>query len=256
MLGISIVVTSGKGGTGKTTCTAAIAQALAGLGNKVLAIDCDIGLKNLDLAMGLTDDAVWDFSDVISGRVEAQSAIIPHPDIENLFFLSAPSDMLSDDVDPALFSSLIKSAKSDYDYILMDSPAGLGSGFRLAASSADMAILVSTWDAASLRDGQKTVGILRRIGVGDVKLIVVTHGHGDHFVNTGCMRAVTGAPMSLGTPDTMATRPSVRMEAPSRRSSGTWRYLFSKIFSTKTVVPSARSDAAISSAWASVGKPG
>ena len=172
MLGISIVVTSGKGGTGKTTCTAAIAQALAGLGSRVLAIDCDIGLKNLDLAMGLTDDAVWDFSDVISGRVEAQSAIIPHPDIENLFFLSAPSDMFSDDVDPALFSSLIKSAKSDFDYILMDSPAGLGSGFRLAASSADMAIIVSTWDAASLRDGQKAVGILRRMGVGDVKLIV------------------------------------------------------------------------------------
>lgn len=171
-MGISIIVTSGKGGTGKTTCTAAMAHALALLGHRTLAIDCDIGLKNLDLALGLADDALWDFSDILEGRAEADTAVIQHPAIENLFFLSAPSDIFSEEVDPEAFKTLIKDFTTRYDYVLMDSPAGLGSGFRLAASAADMAIVVSTWGSASLRDGQKTAAVLRSFGIGDVRLIV------------------------------------------------------------------------------------
>lgn len=171
-MGISVVITSGKGGTGKTTCTAAIAEALALSGHKTLAIDCDIGLKNLDLALGLADDALWDFSDIIDGCAVPNTAIIPHPDFENLFFLSAPADMLSDEIDPVAFRSMIKELKGDYEYILMDSPAGIGSGFRLAAGAADMAAVICTWDATSLRDGQKTVSILRGMGIRDIRLVV------------------------------------------------------------------------------------
>ncbi len=171
-MGISIVMTSGKGGTGKTTCTAAIAEALALMGKKVLAVDCDVGLKNLDLALGLTDRVLWDFGDVLSGRIGAKDAIIPHGEIEGLYFLSAPSGDMPDDIDPSAFSELMTSLKGDYDYVLFDSPAGLGSGFRLAAKGADMAIVVSTGDSSSLRDGQKTVAALSALSVGDIRLLV------------------------------------------------------------------------------------
>ncbi|MGM9522448.1 MAG: septum site-determining protein MinD [Oscillospiraceae bacterium] len=171
-MGTAIVITSGKGGTGKTTCSAAIASALAVLGHRTICLDCDIGLKNLDLSLGLTDSAIWDFSDVLSGAVELDDAAGAHPEIENLFFLSAPSELEPADIDPAAFSELINKLKSEYDYIIIDSPAGLGTGFRLAAGNADIGIIVSTADASSLRDGQRTAAELRRLGVNELRLIV------------------------------------------------------------------------------------
>lgn len=168
----SIVITSGKGGTGKTTCTGAIATALALLGKRTLCIDCDVGLKNLDLVLGLTDDALWDFSDVLSGSTDMTKAVVRHPKIENLFFLSAPSGMTADEIDPYEFSGLINSVKEDYDYCLIDSPAGIGGGFRLACSVADMAVIVITPDSSSLRDGQKTVSVLSSLGMDNVRLLV------------------------------------------------------------------------------------
>ena len=171
-MGTAIVMTSGKGGTGKTTSTAAIAEALALMGRKTLCIDCDVGLKNLDLSLGLTDNVLWDFGDVLCGRIAAAEAVIPHGEIEGLFFLPAPNEEMPDDIDPGAFSELIASLKEDYDYILLDSPAGLGAGFRLSAAGADMAIVVSTGDSTSLRDGQKTVSALSRHGVKDIRLLV------------------------------------------------------------------------------------
>lgn len=171
-MGTSIVMTSGKGGTGKTTSTAAIAEALALLGKKTLCIDCDVGLKNLDLALGLTDSVLWDFGDVLRGSISAKEALLPHGEIEGLCFLSAPGEDEPGDIDPEAFKELIRSFKEDFDFVLLDSPAGLGSGFRLAASGADMAIVVSTGDSTSLRDGQKTVSYLTHLGVKNIKLLV------------------------------------------------------------------------------------
>ena len=165
-------MTSGKGGTGKTTCTGAISSALAKLGHSTVCVDCDIGLKNLDLVLGLSDSSVWDFSDVMEGRTTLDIAIVPHPDIENLYFLPAPSNISPEDIDPAAFKELIAELKDRYEYCLLDSPAGLGCGFRLAADNADSAIVVSTADASSLRDGQRTVSSLYRSGVKDIRLLV------------------------------------------------------------------------------------
>ena len=171
-MGTAIVIASGKGGTGKTTCTAAIGSALAMLGHRTLCLDCDVGLRNLDLALGLTDGALWDFSDVMGGGADLETAVVPHPVIENLFFLAAPSELEPREIDGERFAALVGELCEDYEYVLMDSPAGLGPGFRLAASSARMGIIVSTGDASSLRDGQKTALELRRLGVDKLRLIV------------------------------------------------------------------------------------
>lgn len=171
-MGTSIVITSGKGGTGKTTCTGAVGTALAMLGKRTLLIDCDIGLKNLDIILGLTDSALWDFSDVISGEVTVEKAVKAHPCVENLYFLSAPTDPSPDGVAADRFGELITSLKKDYDFVLIDSPAGVGSGFRLACCAADMAIIVANPDASSLRDGQKTCALIESMGVDSIRLIV------------------------------------------------------------------------------------
>ena len=170
-MGTVITVTSGKGGTGKTTVTGGVASCLARLGKKVLCIDMDIGLRNLDISLGLNDRALMDFSDVALGRCPLDRAAVSHPDLPGLFLLTAPMTL-----SPALTGervrALLSAARERYDYIMIDSPAGLGPGFRLAASSAHMGIIVSTGDASSLRDGQKTALELRRLGVDNLRLIV------------------------------------------------------------------------------------
>ena len=158
----AIVVTSGKGGTGKTSLTGGVASCLAALGHKVLCIDMDIGLRNLDLSLGLSDRALMDFTDVICGRCTLERAAIPHPIIENLSLLTAPLTLAPDTVPAEGMNSLLRAAREHYDYILMDSPAGLGEGFRLAARGADRAIVVCTTDASALRDAQRTVAELSR----------------------------------------------------------------------------------------------
>ena len=157
----AIVVTSGKGGTGKTSLTAAVASCLAALGSRVLCIDMDVGLRNLDLALGLTDRALMDFTDVLSGRCSLERAAVAHPVVENLSLLTAPVTFPREAIAPEQMRSLVRQAKQQYDYVLMDSPAGLGAGFELAVCAADRAIVVSTTDASALRDAQRTVCLLR-----------------------------------------------------------------------------------------------
>ena len=158
----AIVVTSGKGGTGKTSLTGGVASCLAALGHKVLCIDMDIGLRNLDLSLGLSDRALMDFTDVICGRCTLERAAIPHPIIENLSLLTAPLTLAPGTVPAEGMNSLLHAAREHYDYILMDSPAGPGEGFRLALQGADRAIVVCTTDASALRDAQRTVAELSR----------------------------------------------------------------------------------------------
>ena len=157
-MGISIMITSGKGGTGKTSLTAGVASCLAALGHRVLCIDLDIGLRNLDIALGLSDLAVMDFSDVTAHRCPLLTAVTAHPDIRGLFLLTAPLTL--DDPDPAPFRAMVEDARDYYDFIFMDSPAGLGDGFRLAMAAADRAVVVSATDPSALRDAQRTVAEL------------------------------------------------------------------------------------------------
>lgn len=156
----AIVVTSGKGGTGKTSLTGGVASCLAALGQRVLCVDMDIGLRNLDLSLGLSDRALMDFTDVLSGRCTLERAATAHPVIENLFLLTAPVNVPTPPPSDAEICALIRAARAQFDFILLDSPAGLGKGFRLACCGADRAIVVSTTDASALRDAQRTVAQL------------------------------------------------------------------------------------------------
>lgn len=155
-MGNVVSITSGKGGTGKTSITGGVAAWLAQMGKRVLCIDMDIGLRNLDITLGLNDRALMDFSDVALGRCPLSRAAVEHPELKGLSLLTAPltlpASLTADKV-----RSLLDTARTVYDYILIDSPAGLGSGFRLAVCGADRVIVIATNDASSLRDAQRTV---------------------------------------------------------------------------------------------------
>ncbi len=170
-MGTVIVVTSGKGGTGKTTTVGAVGSCLAAEGRSVLCLDCDLGLKNLDLALGMSDLAVKNFYDVMVGDCPLETAAAAHPDIPGLYLLTAPVDIFPEDLDRAQFGALIQAIRQQYDYCLIDSPAGIGGGFALAAAFADRAIVVATADVASLRDAQRAVMELEALGIEDVRLV-------------------------------------------------------------------------------------
>lgn len=158
----AIAITSGKGGTGKTSLTGGVASCLAALGRRVLCVDMDVGLRNLDLTLGMSDRALMDFTDVLSGRTTLEKAAVPHPVIQGLYLLTAPLTMPRDLITEEGLRNFLTRAKAQYDYVLMDAPAGLGGGFRMSVCGADRAIVVSTTDASALRDAQRTVGELTR----------------------------------------------------------------------------------------------
>ena len=155
-MGTVITVTSGKGGTGKTTVTGGVASCLARLGKTVLCIDMDIGLRNLDISLGLSDRALMDFADVALGNWPLARAAVSHPDLPNLSLLPAPM-RLPPHVTAGSIRALLRTARDRYDYIFIDCPAGLGPGFQLATCGADRALVVATNDASSLRDAQRAV---------------------------------------------------------------------------------------------------
>lgn len=162
-MGTVITITSGKGGTGKTSITGGVAAWLALMGRTVLCIDMDIGLRNLDISLGLNDRALMDFSDVALGRCPLARAAVEHPSLKGLWLLTSPMS-LPPSLTPEKVRSLLDTARTMYDYILIDSPAGLGAGFRLAVCGADRALVVSTNDASSLRDAQRAVAELEHLG--------------------------------------------------------------------------------------------
>ena len=170
-MGSVIVVTSGKGGTGKTSITGGVSSCLARLGKSVLCIDMDIGLRNLDISLGLSDRALMDFSDVVLGRCSLEKAAVSHPDLPGLSLLTAPMSF-TPQLTQWQVQELLDEARKRYDYIMIDSPAGLGQGFHLATCGADRALVVSTNDASSLRDAQRTVMELDRLGRGNLHLVV------------------------------------------------------------------------------------
>lgn len=160
-MGQIISVVSGKGGTGKTSFTANVGMALAQMGHPTLCLDCDVGLRNLDIAMVMTDRAVMDFTDVLAGRCTLEEAAAAHPEQKNLFLLTAPNRETWVDVEQ--LKGLFSEIRQRFAYCLVDAPAGLGSGFRLAVSGAERAVVVTTTEASSLRDAQRTVMELREL---------------------------------------------------------------------------------------------
>src|SRR5262245_33827642 len=159
-MGRAIVITSGKGGVGKTTTTANLGTALARLGKAVVLIDADIGLRNLDVVMGLENRIVYHVVDVIQGKCTAQKALIKDRRIDNLFLLPASQNDDKDAVTPADMKELIDTLKAAYDYIIIDCPAGIEQGFRNAVAGADEAVAVATLEVASIRDADRVVGLL------------------------------------------------------------------------------------------------
>ncbi|MCI2106525.1 MAG: septum site-determining protein MinD [Intestinimonas sp.] len=161
-MGKVIVVTSGKGGTGKTSLTGGVASCLAALGHRTLCIDMDIGLRNLDLSLGMSDRALMDFTDVLAGRCPLERAAVCHPVIHNLYLLTAPLTVPPSGFSQRALLAMLHHAREMYEYIVVDCPAGLGSGFHLAVCGADRAVVVSTNDSSALRDAQRTVMELYR----------------------------------------------------------------------------------------------
>ena len=169
--GQCIAVVSGKGGTGKTSLVSCVGACLALSGRRVLCLDCDVGLRNLGLALGLTDQALMDFSDAAQGRCSLESAVVEHPKAPGLFLLTAPI-RTRQPVGAGEMAALLDGIRQRFDYCLLDAPAGLGYGFQLAAAGADRCIVVTTADASSLRDAQHTVMELHRFPSGALHLVV------------------------------------------------------------------------------------
>ncbi len=171
ILGELIAIASGKGGTGKTSICAGIATALAEMGETVLCIDCDVGLRNLDISLGLSQEGAISFLDVIQGHHSLDNAL-RHPLYENLCFLTAPMNCPADNIDIAAFSKLLANARERFGYVLLDAPAGVDAGFRLAARDADRVLLVCGADPASIRDAAHTAQVLELMGQNAMRLVV------------------------------------------------------------------------------------
>ena len=170
-MGEIIAILSGKGGTGKTSVCAGVATALAQLGEDVLCIDCDIGLRNLDISLGLEDCGTLSFREVYEGSYDlSQSAV--HPQYPKLRFLTAPMNCAPEEIDREAFSHMLRKARNQFDYIFLDAPAGIDAGFRLCASFADRVILVTGADPASIRDASRTGEVLELMGKESVRLVV------------------------------------------------------------------------------------
>lgn len=171
-MGQIIAIVSGKGGTGKTSFTAAVSTALAQMKYRTLCLDCDIGLRNLDIALGLTDRTMMDFSDVIAGRCSLEEAVVRHPKLPNLYLLTAPVYVKAQQIPEEGMRQLLEEIRQSFDFCLIDAPAGLGQGFHLATDRADRAVVVSTSDNTSLRDAQRAVLELGHLPRGQVHLAI------------------------------------------------------------------------------------
>ncbi|MFC0270156.1 septum site-determining protein MinD [Metabacillus herbersteinensis] len=162
-MGEAIVVTSGKGGVGKTTTSANLGTALAILGKRVCLVDTDIGLRNLDVVMGLENRIIYDLVDVIEGRCKIHQALVKDKRFEDLLYL-LPAAQTSDKtaVNPEQMKKLVEELKQDYDYIVIDCPAGIEQGFKNAVAGADKAVVVTTPEISAVRDADRIIGLLEK----------------------------------------------------------------------------------------------
>ncbi|MED1917202.1 septum site-determining protein MinD [Brevibacillus sp. DP1.3A] len=184
-MGIGIVVTSGKGGVGKTTTSANLGTALALLGQKVVMVDTDIGLRNLDVVMGLENRIIYDLVDVAEGACRLPQALIKDKRFDNLALLPAAQTKDKSAVTPEQMEEIITQLKREYDYVIIDCPAGIEQGFRNAVAGADQAIVVTTPEKAAVRDADRIIGLLEREKIGMPKLVI--NRVRSHMVKNGDM---------------------------------------------------------------------
>ena len=170
-MGEVIAVLSGKGGTGKTSVCAGVATALAQLGEQVLCIDCDVGLRNLDIALGLSEVGTLSFLEVSQGGYGLDMAT-HHPVYPNLAFLTAPMNCPVEEIDRSAFAAMLNTARRQFHYIFLDAPAGIEAGFSLAADYADRVMLVTGADPAAVRDAARAAEVLELMGKQNVRLVV------------------------------------------------------------------------------------
>ncbi len=167
-----VTVTSGKGGVGKTTAVANIATALAAAGQKVVCIDADIGLRNLDVVMGLENRIVYDLVDVIEGRCRLRQAMIRDRHFQELYLIPAAQTRDKSAISPSDMVDLCNELRPDFDWILVDSPAGIERGFRNAIAPADRILLVTNAEVSAVRDADRVIGILEAEEKGSPSLII------------------------------------------------------------------------------------
>jgi septum site-determining protein MinD len=167
-----ITITSGKGGVGKTTSTANLGTALAGLGNKVVVVDADIGLRNLDVVMGLENRIVYDLVDVIEGNCRLRQALIKDKHEAELYLLPAAQTRDKDAVTKEEMIELVDQLREEFDFVLIDSPAGIESGFKNAIAGADEIIIVTTPEVSAVRDADRIIGLCEAYEKGQPRLIL------------------------------------------------------------------------------------
>lgn len=171
-MGEVIVITSGKGGVGKTTTTANLGSSLAEAGKKVVLVDTDIGLRNLDVVMGLENRIVYDIVDVVEEKCKLRQALIKDKRFEELFLLPAAQTRDKTAINEEQMRELTKKLKEDFDYILIDCPAGIEQGFKNAIAGADRAIVVTTAEISAIRDADRIIGLLESSEIRNPELIV------------------------------------------------------------------------------------
>lgn len=171
-MGEVIVITSGKGGVGKTTTTANLGAALALRNKKVALVDTDIGLRNLDVVMGLENRIVYDIVDVVEEKCKLRQALIKDKRFNELFLLPAAQTRDKSAVNEEQMKELIGKLKEEFDYILIDCPAGIEQGFRNAIAGADRAIVVTTAEISAIRDADRIVGLLEASEIKNPELVI------------------------------------------------------------------------------------
>lgn len=171
-MGEVIVITSGKGGVGKTTTTANIGTGLAAMGKKVCLVDTDIGLRNLDVVLGLENRIVYDIVDVTSGVCRIRQALIKDKRYEGLHLLPAAQTKDKTAVNPDQMRALCEELRKEFDFVIIDCPAGIEQGFKNAIAGADRAIVVTTPEVSAVRDADRIIGLLEAAELREPKLII------------------------------------------------------------------------------------
>ncbi len=187
-MGIVYVVTSGKGGVGKTTTTANLGTGLAKMGRQVVMLDTDIGLRNLDVVLGLENRIVYDIVDVVKGRCRLKQALIRDKRFENMYLLPAAQTRDKTAVSEMEMRELVAALRPDFDYIIIDCPAGIEHGFKNAIAGADRAIVVTAPEVSAVRDADRIIGLLEAAGLAEPHLII--NRIRPRMVQTGDMMSV------------------------------------------------------------------